>query len=124
MSYFWLHFCYKILKSFYTRALEILNCTFKLTIEFSILTFAKMKMLVKSCKGELKMTTQNLELLNCEAFAKFLGVKIDTIYSWLFKKQLPQCIYRKLGRKPVFIKSEVDKWILEGCKMEGSNNGK
>lgn len=69
------------------------------------------------------MTNEKLELLNCEECAKFLGVKTDTIYVWLCKKQLPQKIYRKLGRKPIFIKSEVEKWFLEGAKMEkgGSN---
>ena len=63
------------------------------------------------------MTQQNLELLNCEQAAQMLGVKIGTIYVWICKKQLPQSIYRKLGRKPVFIKSEIEKWILDGAEM-------
>lgn len=63
------------------------------------------------------MTQQNLELLNCEQVAQMLGVKIGTIYVWICKKQLPQSIYRKLGRKPVFIKSAVEKWILDGAEM-------
>ena len=63
------------------------------------------------------MTQQNLELLNCEEVAQMLGVKIGTIYVWICKKQLPQSIYRKLGRKPVFIKSEIEKWILDGAEM-------
>lgn len=63
------------------------------------------------------MTQQNLELLNCEQVAQMLGVKIGTIYVWICKKQLPQSIYRKLGRKPVFIKSEIEKWILDGAEM-------
>ena len=63
------------------------------------------------------MTQQNLELLNCEQGAQMLGVKIGTIYVWICKKQLPQSIYRKLGRKPVFIKSEIEKWILDGAEM-------
>lgn len=71
------------------------------------------------------MTNEKLELLNCEECAKFLGVKTDTIYVWLCKKQLPQKIYRKLGRKPIFIKSEVEKWFLEGAKMEkGGRNAR
>ena len=68
-------------------------------------------------KGEIKMLQQNLELLNCEQVAQMLGVKIGTIYVWICKKQLPQSIYRKLGRKPVFIKSEIEKWILDGAEM-------
>ena len=63
------------------------------------------------------MLQQNLELLNCEQVAQMLGVKIGTIYVWICKKQLPQYIYRKLGRKPVFIKSAVEKWILDGAEM-------
>ena len=63
------------------------------------------------------MTQQNLELLNCEQVAQMLGVKIGTIYVWICKKQLPQSIYRKLGRKPVFIKSAVEKWLLDGAEM-------
>ena len=65
------------------------------------------------------MDKSKLELLNCQQFADFLGVKVDTVYVWLCKKQLPQKIYRKLGRKPIFIKHLVERWILSGCKMEG-----
>ena len=60
---------------------------------------------------------EKLELLNTEEFAKFLGVQTGTIYVWLCKKQLPKEIYRKLGRKPVFIKSAVENWILNGAEM-------
>ena len=63
------------------------------------------------------MLNQNLELLSCQQVADFLGVKVDTIYIWLCKKQLPHTIYRKLGRKPVFIKSAVVEWILNGAEM-------
>ena len=63
------------------------------------------------------MLNQNLELLNCEQVAQMLGVKIGTIYVWICKKQLPQSIYRKLGRKPVFIRAAVEKWILDGAEM-------
>lgn len=65
------------------------------------------------------MEKKNLELLNCTEVAKFLGVKTETIYVWMCKKQLPQRIYRKLGRKPIFIKSEVENWIMAGAVMEG-----
>jgi len=63
------------------------------------------------------MQQQNLELLNCKQLAEMLGVKVGTIYVWVCKKQLPQSIYRKLGRKPVFIKSAVEDWIFNGAEM-------
>ena len=64
---------------------------------------------------------ENLELLSCEQLASFLGVRVGTVYVWLCKKQLPPRIYRKLGRKPVFIKSAVENWILNGAKLERGN---
>lgn len=63
------------------------------------------------------MSNDNLELLTCQQVADFLGVKVDTIYIWLCKKQLPCTIYRKLGRKPIFIKSAVEEWFLKGAEM-------
>lgn len=60
---------------------------------------------------------ENLELLNCAEFAKMLGIKVNTVYVWICKKKLPTAIYRKLGRKPIFIKSEVEQWILNGAEM-------
>lgn len=63
------------------------------------------------------MSQLNLELLSCEELSSILKIKKSTLYVWMCKKQLPQNLYRKLGRKPVFLKSEVEKWILEGCKM-------
>ena len=55
--------------------------------------------------------------LNCEEFAKLLTVKISTVYSWLHYKQLPNDIYVKLGRKPIFIKDNAINWILSGAKL-------
>ena len=60
---------------------------------------------------------ENLKLLSCEQLASFLGVKVGTVYVWLCKKQLPKEIYRKLGSKPIFIKSAVENWILNGAEM-------
>lgn len=62
--------------------------------------------------------SDKLELLSCEQLAEFLGLKVGTIYVQLCKKQLPSSIYRKLGRKPIFLKSAVEQWVLDGCKME------
>lgn len=62
----------------------------------------------------------NLELMNCADFAKLFGIKTQTVYTWLCKKQLPKNIYRKLGRKPVFIKSEVEDWFMKGANLNGN----
>lgn len=67
---------------------------------------------------ETEKTNKNIELLTCNEVAQMLKVKISTIYSWIFYKQLPSTIYRKLGRKPIFIRSEVEKWFLEGAELK------
>ena len=51
--------------------------------------------------------------MSCKEFADLLRKKVDTIYSWIHYKQLPEKVYRKIGNTPLFIKDEVIKWILE-----------
>lgn len=63
-------------------------------------------------------TIQNLELWSCEQFAEFLGLKKGTVYVLLCKKQLPEKLYRKVGRVPRFIASECQTWFLEGAPMQ------
>lgn len=63
-------------------------------------------------------TSQNLELWSCEQFAEFLGLKKGTIYVQLCKKQLPERLYRKVGRVPRFIASECRSWFLEGAELQ------
>lgn len=65
-------------------------------------------------KEEIK---NNLTLMTCEEVATFLNVKLSTIYSWLHYGCLPEHIYRKLGRKPVFIKHELVDWFIDGAKL-------
>lgn len=49
--------------------------------------------------------------------AEILQVKVSTIYSWLSYKQLPADIYRKLGRKPIFIRQKVLDWFMAGATL-------
>ena len=59
--------------------------------------------------------------LSCDEFATLLTVKLSTVYSWLHYKQLPDDIYVKLGRKPIFIKDKAIKWILSGAKLNSKS---
>ncbi len=49
--------------------------------------------------------------------AELFNVKVGTIYSWLSYKQLPADIYRKLGRKPIFIRQKVLDWFMAGATL-------
>ena len=56
-------------------------------------------------------------IMDVKAVAELLQVKPETIYSWIHHKQIPDKIYRKLGRRPRFIRDEVIKWFLNGAKI-------
>ena len=64
-------------------------------------------------KGKDKMN-----LMTCKEVAELLKVKISTVYSWISYRQIPDNIYRKLGKKPIFIYDEVIKWFLDGAKLK------
>lgn len=49
--------------------------------------------------------------LSVDEIADHLGVKRDTIYKWINRKQLPG---HKVGRLWKFRKKEVDDWIING----------
>ena len=49
---------------------------------------------------------ENNIFMDIKSVAELLQVKKATIYSWLYYNQLPKNLYRKLGRKPIFIREE------------------
>lgn len=59
--------------------------------------------------------------LSCYEFAKLLTIKLSTVYSWLHYRQLPDDIYVKLGRKPIFIKDKAINWVLAGAKLNSKS---
>ncbi len=58
------------------------------------------------------------EFLNVTQAATFLGVSVDTIYSWTMRKTIP---FYKLGRLVRFKKSELMGFI-EGKRVEPHKN--
>lgn len=56
-------------------------------------------------------------VMDVKEVAELLKVKPATIYSWVHYKQIPEKMYRKLGRRPRFIFDEVMKWFLDGAKI-------
>ncbi len=57
------------------------------------------------------------DFLSVNEAAEYLKLKSNTLYTWLSKKVLPTQIYRKLGRRTIFLKTELDKWVIKGCKF-------
>ena len=61
--------------------------------------------------------SENVIFMDTKSVAELLNVKINTVYSWIHYNQIPDRIYRKLGRKPIFIRDELIKWVFEGAEM-------
>ena len=61
---------------------------------------------------------QKLTLMNCKQLAEMLGISIKTVYSYIGYKQFPSNLYRKIGKKPIFIYEEVEKWFLAGAELK------
>ena len=49
--------------------------------------------------------------LTVDDICKYLSVTKDTIYKWIETRGMPA---NKVGRKWMFQKSEVDKWVKSG----------
>jgi excisionase family DNA binding protein len=49
--------------------------------------------------------------LSVQEIAAHLGVKTDTVYTWVSRKKMPA---HKVGRLWKFRASEVDAWVLAG----------
>lgn len=59
--------------------------------------------------------------LTVDETASLLTVKSATIYSWIHYKQLPEQVYKKLGRKVVFIRQALLDWVYSGAEIKKRN---
>ena len=62
--------------------------------------------------------------LSVDELAAYLGVKPDTVYTWIGKKGLPA---HKMGRLWKMKRSEVDAWVRSGraaAKLRSAKTGK
>lgn len=53
-----------------------------------------------------------------EEVAEHLGIKRETVYVWIERKDMPA---RKVGRLWKFKLSEIDKWVNSGKAAQGDN---
>jgi len=49
--------------------------------------------------------------LTVDDICKYLSVTKDTVYKWIEQRDMPA---NKVGRKWMFKRDEVDKWVKEG----------
>jgi len=53
-----------------------------------------------------------------EDIARYLGIKRDTVYKWIDRKNMPA---HKVGRLWKFRKAEIDSWVVSG--RSGARSG-
>ena len=58
--------------------------------------------------------------LSVDEIALYLGVKRDTVYKWIDRKQMPA---HKVGRLWKFRKEEIDEWVRGGGSAKSSKSG-
>ena len=63
--------------------------------------------MTKIDKQKTKLTNH---LMNVKQLAKFLGVSVNTIYSWVHQKRIP---YIKVGRLVRFDSQDLDNWFAK-----------
>ena len=57
-------------------------------------------------------------IISAKEFSDLTTFKLSSVYSLVSYKQLPSNIYRKLGRKLVFLKNATMKWVLNGAELK------
>ena len=67
---------------------------------------------------EIINSNEQFKLMTCEETADLLRINIKTLYAWMSRKQIPDKLYRKVCRKPIFIYDEVIEWFLSGANVK------
>ncbi|MFH1415079.1 MAG: helix-turn-helix domain-containing protein [Elusimicrobiota bacterium] len=57
----------------------------------------------------------NEVVFDAAGVAEYLKIKKNTIYIWVSQKRVP---YVKIGRRTVFLKREIDRWLRENLVKE------
>jgi len=56
--------------------------------------------------------------LSVDEIAEYLGIKRDTVYKWIERKNMPA---HKVGSLWKFRKEEIDNWVMSGNASDSSN---
>ncbi len=57
--------------------------------------------------------------LPVEEIAGYLGVKRDTVYKWIDRRNMPA---HNVGRLWKFCREEIDEWVRQGGANENNND--
>ncbi len=57
--------------------------------------------------------------LSVDEIAEYLGIKRDTVYKWIDRRNMPA---QKVGRLWKFKKEEIDEWVRSGGANDRGND--
>jgi excisionase family DNA binding protein len=60
---------------------------------------------------KIETSSNKLEMFNTTEVAAYIKLAVPSVYGLVHRNKIPVC---KKGKKLYFIKSDIDKWILEG----------
>lgn len=63
-------------------------------------------------------TSDKLEFLSTSDVADYIKLTVPSVYGLVHQNRIPYC---KKGKKLYFIKSDIDKWILDGSNKTTSD---
>lgn len=82
----------------------------------------KLDKIEKSLEELKNKQTENpsdkLDILNTVEVADYIKLAVPSVYGLVHHNKIPHC---KKGKKLYFIKSDIDKWILEGSNKTNSD---
>jgi len=54
-------------------------------------------------------------VMNYDSLAQYTTIKKNTLHIWVSQGRIP---YAKLGRRTVFLRKEIDRWMKENSRKE------
>ena len=61
-------------------------------------------------KEKRKLIVMDRRFIGVKELSEYLGIKINTIYSWIATRKIP---FYKIGRLPKFDIRDMDRWAIE-----------
>jgi excisionase family DNA binding protein len=74
-----------------------------------------------SSEENVMTSVTNERWLSLDEIADYLGIKRDTVYKWIDRRQMPA---HKVGSLWKFKRDEVDEWVRSGEAGNGKNDRK
>lgn len=65
---------------------------------------------------------ETVKIIDTKKAAEILSSTPKTLYSWVHYKQIPEKVYRKIGRKLIFLENELLQWVLDGAELKKRTN--